>query len=147
SPIAIGISTLAEGRYVDVNDAFLALVEGARAEVIGQTAMDYVVWRDPRAREAAFERLGAGEAVRNLDLEVRTLRGGMRAVLASYEPVQLGDERCLISILHDVSERKQFEAQLRQSQKLEATGQLAGGIAHDFNNLLAVILGWCDMLR
>ncbi|OGV41228.1 MAG: hypothetical protein A2X48_18580 [Lentisphaerae bacterium GWF2_49_21] len=67
-------------------------------------------------------------------------------VEVSLTPIAIKGKNILHCVWRDITEHKKLEIQLRQSQKMEAVGQLAGGVAHDFNNMLSVINGYSEML-
>lgn len=77
------------------------------------------------------------------------LNGQARYIMFYAAPIRNGDGSLLgaIETLQDITEQKNLEAQLFQSQKMEAIGQLAGGIAHDFNNILTAIVGFSTLIE
>jgi PAS domain S-box-containing protein len=135
-------------RLTAVNAAFVRALGYSREELIGRSLHDFVPpeWHDELKQASAGKIVDAGSSTvyeheliardgRLIQVEVAS-----RAILV--DGVSVGIE----AICRDISERKQLEEQLRQSQRLEAIGRLAGGIAHDFNNLLTVIAGYSEDL-
>ncbi len=146
APVAV-ISLDPEGRVLSWNAAAERMLGWSEEEVIGVQLP--TVSEDQREEFRQLqERVIKGELLVGVELR-RQKRDGTPVELAVYAAPLYGTDGAvagIMGILVDVTERKELEARLIQSQKMESVGQLAGGIAHDFNNLLTVILGNCEIV-
>ena len=132
-----------DGLCRSANPAWTTALGYAPGELVGMRFDALVHPEDLSETEREFERLVRGTAIRDLDIRLCATDGSYRWY--SWQCIPEGDE--FYAAGRDITARKQLEEQLRQSQKMEAVGQLTGGLAHDFNNLLAGISGSLELLQ
>jgi PAS domain S-box-containing protein len=131
-------------RYDEANPATLRLYGKTREEVIGHTVHELF---KPETAAELVAHLQACLRDRVPRRYERHIGDAMVEAVASPVPTDSGMPRRLVVSARDVTEHRNLEQQLRQSQKMEAVGQLTGGLAHDFNNLLAGIIGSLELME
>jgi two-component system cell cycle sensor histidine kinase/response regulator CckA len=138
----------AEGRVTYLTPSSMRHLGWQPGDIVGRSLLNFL---HPDDRDRAEERMA--EAVANLGQpvtqEVRFHHAdGSWRIMEGVAVSRLSDPAVAGVVINarDITERRKLEDQLRQSQKMEAVGQLAGGVAHDFNNMLTAILGYCHLL-
>jgi len=139
SPDWIVITTLEDGYYVDVNEAFNDTTGYRRNEVIGRTSVELGIWVDPGQRKEMVEILREQGRIRNLEAKFRMKSGEIRHVLWSAEAIEYGEEKCLIAVTRDITERKIAEEERLEKEKLRGILEIACTTSHELNQPLQYI--------
>ncbi|MDX2480267.1 MAG: PAS domain S-box protein, partial [Desulfuromusa sp.] len=130
-----------DGTILEISPSIENISKYKREELIGKSLYD--IYTDPKEREKLISVILDSGKVANFEVHLTDKDGSPHSVELNttlYRD-QKGKPIKIIGSMRDISERKQLESRLRQSQKMEAIGSLAGGTAHEFNNILGTIIG------
>ena len=116
SPNAITLSTLADGRYIKVNNRFVELMGIPRENIIGHTSIELNVWVAPQTR-AVFQRELENNRLHNQEWTVRKPSGELKKILLSAEIIYFQSNACVLLIANDIGERIIEQEKLRQSEE------------------------------
>ena len=142
-----------EGKVLDANQEYVRLTGyNEIKEILGRSVIEWTAEQDRGKNAAAVEQCLKTGLVKHLELDYTGRNGRSIPVEINATAISTSEGVKFLSLVRDISDRKRdedekakLEAQLVQSQKMEAIGTLAGGVAHDFNNILGAILGFTDL--
>ncbi|MBT8352246.1 MAG: PAS domain S-box protein, partial [Deltaproteobacteria bacterium] len=137
-----------EGKVIYFNPSFTAVFGWTLEECLGKKMDNFVLKENWAETEMMIAKTLSGEGFSGIETRRYTKAGNIIDVSISAAVYRDSDGNLSGSVvnLRDITENKVIEAQLQQSQKMEAIGTLAGGIAHDFNNILFPMFGYLEMM-
>jgi len=116
APIALSISELETGRFIDVNDAYCRITEFAREELVGKTSTELGIWARPEDRQELVAELQRQGRVRDREISGITRAGRPVVVLMDADVAEVGGRGCLLTSLRDVTEQRKAERAMRLSE-------------------------------
>ena len=140
--VVFDVETLA---FLAVNAAAEELYGYTREEFLAMTLRNTQPQGEVSVLVEVLKTIQPAEAYRT-SLTSQHKDGKLLNVEIRASSIEFRGHNARLALITDITEQKRLEAQLLQSQKMEAVGRLAGGVAHDFNNLLTVILGYSDLI-
>ena len=149
-PDSITITRVEDGRYILVNDYFCRLTGFLREETIGRTVSDLNVFVNVQDRERFIREMRGKGEITNFEIQYRKKDGSQFTSLLSARPIQYAGEDCLVAVVADISNRKQIEDALRQSEEkqrqLVESMREGFGVLNERNEVTYINKRFCELI-
>lgn len=148
SPCLMAISSIEEGRYLQINKCFEEVTGYSSAEVLGYSAIEELkIWEKSENRTKAVDLLFNQGSFKNLELNFRIKSGELRVGLFSAEIIELNGEKCILSVANDITELKKLQNEVERLDRLNLVGQIAASIGHEVRNPLTCVRGFLQLFK
>ena len=140
SPDSIMLIDLETGTIADVNETFLALAGRTREETLGRTTAELDLYADPSHRQVVIDTIRNEGMFDNMEIEFKGEHGSTKVHSVSGRTIPLGGKPYLMTMSRDITDIKQMQEMMVQTEKMISVGGIAAGIAHEINNPLGIVL-------
>lgn len=151
SPVGMALARLSDGRLLDFNEAFVQVFGLAREDAIGKTSVELGI-TNPETRKRIIDEVREKGAAHNVELPYTNRKGEKRDLLISVESIVIRDELCSLSVIIDVSDQKQAEKQLLETNQVLTKSnreleQFAYVASHDLQEPLRMVSSYMQLLE